>query len=1161
MNKLFTLLLLTLILFTLNSRAEKNPVLFTADSSQEGSFTNEDANDAIDNFNKYLLDPQRKLYFRDTDQPDKLGAIWTQAIYWDMIMNAYKRTNDAKYSGLMEEIYQGGYDEYDHYNWDNKDVWFIYDDIMWWVISLARAYEMTGDQKYLDLSESGFKRVWSGSGVVGDVGSYDPVDGGMFWMFQYPDKPDAGKMSCINYPTVVAAMTLYQATGNEDYLNKAKEIYDWSRRNIFDLSSGRVADSKHGSGTPNWKAHTYNQATCIGAAVLLYNETKEQQFLDDAVLAANYTKNVMSDSNGILPHERGEEQGVYTAIFAQYIIRLIEDGGKTEYIPWLRLNINTGWKNRDISRGLTYGNYNISYPESTTISCYNASGIPALMQICPSGGDFDPIPAPTQTEITDEAGLKAIANNLDGNYILMNDIVLTEDWIPIGNDNNPFTGIFDGNGKIIKNLKYNKADADRVGLFGLAEVAIIKRVGLENVSIIGRNDVGALAGRVRGAIIDQCYVTGYVEGNDHVGSIVGGAESGSGQSTLMDCYAYASVVTRSTQVGGILGTTKDLTLKNSYFSGSVVSPGSNSGGILSLIDGGSSNIVENVVCLAHHIKGGTAYRILANDGGRVNVTRLMNNYGFDQSLVNGNPVSSTSSNLGANLKHGANKTLAELKDHSFYESLQWDMSNKWKIEEAGFPVFTYQSLPLDVDRIVDFPQLLVIPEGDIYQLNSASLIPGKKVTYKISDTSKVTIDENGLLSAVAGGDVTITATTEADAFSKGTESVCIIQVKTVKSLIATPEDLDNIRYRLDGTFTLANDIDLSGYDNFDPIGTNADQPFTGKLNGQGFRINNLKIDRTDGNRQGLFGYLKNAEIKDLGLADVSIVGKNDVGGLAGVALGAVVEQVYVTGYIEGNDHVGGLFGATAADANVGHTKISNAYINAHVVTRSSQVGGILGVAKSTDIKNVYVAGKIESGNLNSQGANAAGIVSLNEDKQVSVEAVAIIPEYIKGGTPNYFVCRDNDFLSASLVYARNDMPSFTYATADHGKEGYLVGNNLLDPQTFLTQSFYQNTLGWDFETIWQMPAEGYPVFKSTSTGIDVLPQVVHVHAYSSYGSVIISSEVKAKISVFDAMGRMVYSMELEGTSNPVKLNPGIYLISSEYKGVKNTIKLLHRLSK
>ncbi|GHU64380.1 alpha-1,6-mannanase [Bacteroidia bacterium] len=348
-------------------------------------YTEADINQSLSAFNACYLLPDKNIY-RAKYNRKAVAAIWVQAIYFDMIMNAYKRTKDIQYKNLMEDIYQGNYDHYAQYDFDNGKVWFIYDDIMWWVISLGRAYELTGEEKYLNFSKAGFKRVWSGSPVVGDLGSYDSIGGGMYWRWR-PEAPtviDNGKMSCINYPTVIGAMTLYNATKDTSYLNKAKEIYDWSRANLFDTEKGRVADSRHGKGRPNWSLHVYNQATCIGAAMMLYKETGKQQYLDDAILTADYTKNQMC-TNGFLPFENGIEQGIYNAIFAQYIIRLIEDGKQSQYLPWLRYNIDSGWGNRN-QNNITHKDHANPAPDLISIESYDASGIPAFMQVIPPVG-------------------------------------------------------------------------------------------------------------------------------------------------------------------------------------------------------------------------------------------------------------------------------------------------------------------------------------------------------------------------------------------------------------------------------------------------------------------------------------------------------------------------------------------------------------------------------------------------------------------------------------------------------------------------------------------------------------------------------------------------------------------------------------------------------
>ncbi|MBB4035493.1 putative alpha-1,6-mannanase (GH76 family) [Dysgonomonas hofstadii] len=362
-------------------------VFLSCNSSKTGktviTYTNADATLAIDAFHETFFDKSKGIYAGKSDKRG-VAAIWTQAIYWDMAVNAYKRTKSTKHKQMVDDIYAGNKSHYATFDWDNGKVWFIYDDIMWWIISLARGYEEFGNKEYLDYAESGFKRVWEGSPVVKDPGSYDPKNGGMFWRWieNDPSRRSAndGKMACINYPTVIAAMALYNATEKGDYLNKAKEIYKWSSANLFDQETGLVADSKHGNSTPHWKAQLYNQGTCIGAAMMLYKETGEQRYLDDAVLAADYVKNTMCTAEGMLPFKTGVEQGIYGAIFAQYIILLIEDGNKPEYADWMQANIDAAWSRRDVVRNITYKDVSVFCPTGA-VEVYDASTCPALMQV------------------------------------------------------------------------------------------------------------------------------------------------------------------------------------------------------------------------------------------------------------------------------------------------------------------------------------------------------------------------------------------------------------------------------------------------------------------------------------------------------------------------------------------------------------------------------------------------------------------------------------------------------------------------------------------------------------------------------------------------------------------------------------------------------------
>ena len=63
---------------------------------------------------------------------------------------------------------------------------------------------------------------------------------------------------------------------------------------------------------------------------------------------------------------------------------LVYDCDQTQYIPFVKRNINYGWANRDRTRNLCGGEYHKAQIEGATIDSYSASGIPALMLLFPA---------------------------------------------------------------------------------------------------------------------------------------------------------------------------------------------------------------------------------------------------------------------------------------------------------------------------------------------------------------------------------------------------------------------------------------------------------------------------------------------------------------------------------------------------------------------------------------------------------------------------------------------------------------------------------------------------------------------------------------------------------------------------------------------------------
>ena len=95
-----------------------------------------------------------------------------------------------------------------------------------------------------------------------------------------------------------------------------------------------------------------------------------------------------------------------------------------------------------------------------------------------------------QTEINDEAGLKAFAKDLNGHYVMTQNITLSDDeWTPIGTSDHPFTGTLDGKGFTIKGLTVGDGAKDdsnnNKAFFGFTNGATVKNIAFTSAVVKG----------------------------------------------------------------------------------------------------------------------------------------------------------------------------------------------------------------------------------------------------------------------------------------------------------------------------------------------------------------------------------------------------------------------------------------------------------------------------------------------------------------------------------------------------------------------------------------------------------------------------------------------------------------------------------------------------
>ena len=208
--------------------------------------------------------------------------------------------------------------------------------------------------------------------------------------------------------------------------------------------------------------------------------------------------------------------------------------------------------------------------------------------------------------------------------------------------------------------------------------------------------------------------------------------------------------------------------------------------------------------------------------------------------------------------------------------------------------------------------------------------------------------------------------------------------------IATAEQLDRVRDDLKAYYILTEDIDLSGYENWIPIGAfqslsdapedaevpHPDYAFTGTFDGAGHTIPNLTVSCEAPMGAGLFGCASGTEsgaasIGHFTLKDVNVSGFYLVGGAVGLQfMSCSVTDIHLVGenHLTGMQGIGGIVGT-------GFDLISDCSVTADITVSGDDgacAGLIAGGTTMSSIKNCEVTG----GNITADGNATWGFGAL-----------------------------------------------------------------------------------------------------------------------------------------------------------------------------------------
>ena len=286
------------------------------------------------------------------------------------------------------------------------------------------------------------------------------------------------------------------------------------------------------------------------------------------------------------------------------------------------------------------------------------------------------------------------------------------------------------------------------------------------------------------------------------------------------------------------------------------------------------------------------------------------------------------------------------------------------------------------------------------------------ITYTIDERNNscgATITEDGVLSCTQLGSVRIRVTIDNVSSAYVTFNV--------PTEIRTAEEFDAIRNNLKGYYILCNDIDLSAYSTWTPIGyatkaadgslSYSGTGFQGEFNGNGYTVSGVNIDLAQTNliTVGLFGFVDTSAVVSNVKVEANIAGSATtseyIGTLTGVNYGVVNNcEIISTINMNGALYIGGVVGQNngnltdcTADISI---KASNSNSNGYYV------GGIAGqfvignMADNTAKANI----EITSCNFCYVGGitgNAYGAFNgTNCDVTITVSANSSVTSYVGG---------------------------------------------------------------------------------------------------------------------------------------------------------------------
>lgn len=284
----------------------------------------------------------------------KYSYLWPYSGTFSAVNALLEATGDKRYRQLMENNVLPGLEEY--FDSERKPAAYssylhseapsdrFYDDNIWLGIDFTDYYRLTEEPLYLDKA----KQLWT----FVRSGEDDMLGGGIYWCEQKKES----KNTCSNAPAAVFALKLFQVTRDSTYLEQGKALYEWTKANLEDSKDHLYFDKVTLDKEIDRTKYAYNSGQMIQAAALLYQLTKQNDYLEDAQKTAEachtyffiHFTPAAGDAFPLL--KRGNTW--FTAVMLRGFAELYHIDGNRVYLADFQKSLDYAWLHARDERGL-----------------------------------------------------------------------------------------------------------------------------------------------------------------------------------------------------------------------------------------------------------------------------------------------------------------------------------------------------------------------------------------------------------------------------------------------------------------------------------------------------------------------------------------------------------------------------------------------------------------------------------------------------------------------------------------------------------------------------------------------------------------------------------------------------------------------------------------